>query len=71
MNRAYLRLKACPRCRGDLLLDRAMEDAEEVCIQCGYHTFARILYNKQPQYQPEETIPLVAEQGNKQAMRKL
>ena len=41
--RAYLRLKACPRCRGDILVDRAMEDAE-VCIQCGYRNFGRSRY---------------------------
>lgn len=38
MNRRYLRLKACPRCKGDLLIDREMEGAE-ICIQCGYRRF--------------------------------
>ena len=38
MNRRYLRLKACPRCNGDILIDKAMEDGE-VCIQCGYRKF--------------------------------
>ncbi|MFC1918759.1 hypothetical protein ACFLWW_02150 [Chloroflexota bacterium] len=38
MYRPYLRLKACPRCKGDILVDRATEDAE-VCIQCGYRNF--------------------------------
>ena len=71
MNRAYLKLKACPRCKGDLLLDRAMEDAEEVCIQCGFRKFRRVSHNEQPEFQLEETIPLVAKQVNRQAIRKV
>jgi uncharacterized protein YbaR (Trm112 family) len=38
MHRRYLRLKACPRCKGDILVDMAIEGAE-VCIQCGYRKF--------------------------------
>jgi ribosomal protein S27AE len=38
MHRRYLKLKACPRCGGDILVDNAMEDGE-VCIQCGYRKF--------------------------------
>ena len=38
MRRRYLRLKACPRCKGDILIDKAMEDGE-VCLQCGYRKF--------------------------------
>jgi len=38
MYRRYLRLKACPRCHGDILVDTAIEDAE-VCIQCGFRKF--------------------------------
>jgi len=38
MHRRYLRLKACPRCNGDILIDRAIEDGE-VCLQCGYRKF--------------------------------
>ena len=41
MYRAYLRLKACPRCGGDIMVDRAVEDAE-VCIQCGYRNFKMV-----------------------------
>ncbi len=35
MNRTYLKLKACPRCNGDILVDRAFEDSD-VCLQCGF-----------------------------------
>jgi hypothetical protein len=41
MHRRYLRLKACPRCHGDILIDSAMEDGE-VCIQCGYRKFTPV-----------------------------
>jgi uncharacterized protein YbaR (Trm112 family) len=30
-----LSLKACPRCRGDLMLEQYLGDSELVCIQCG------------------------------------
>ena len=38
MQRKFLRLKGCPKCGGDILIDMAMEDGE-VCIQCGYRRF--------------------------------
>jgi len=47
MRRAYLRLKACPRCRGDILVDRATEDTE-VCIQCGYRNYRELEYTVHP-----------------------
>jgi hypothetical protein len=31
-------LKACPRCRGDMFLERLVGDAELLCLQCGYRT---------------------------------
>ena len=34
MFRTYLKLKGCPKCKGDLIFDRSNEDAE-VCLQCG------------------------------------
>ncbi len=39
MHRKYLRLKGCPRCGGDVLIDKAYEDIDEVCIQCGYRNY--------------------------------
>lgn len=35
MRRWSIRQKACPRCRGDILLDEAYEDSE-LCLQCGF-----------------------------------
>lgn len=31
------RLKACPRCRGDLREDRDKYGNYATCLQCGYH----------------------------------
>lgn len=31
-----LRLKTCPRCKGDVLLDRDKYGWYEQCLQCGY-----------------------------------
>ncbi len=39
-NRAFLRLKGCPRCGGDILVDRALDDSD-VCIQCGFRNYAK------------------------------
>ena len=34
------KLKGCPRCKGDLYLDRnELEDEEAYCLQCGYRRF--------------------------------
>lgn len=38
MHRTYLRLKGCPKCGGDILIDKVLEDGE-VCIQCGFRNF--------------------------------
>ncbi len=35
MRRSFLRLGACPRCGGDILVDRAYEESE-LCLQCGF-----------------------------------
>ena len=29
-------LKGCPRCGGDLFVEKDASDADEVCLQCGY-----------------------------------
>lgn len=31
-----LKLKSCPKCKGDLLIDKDMYGWYEQCIQCGY-----------------------------------
>ena len=35
--RKPLRLKACPRCRGDLHLEEYIEGNQWECIQCGFY----------------------------------
>lgn len=32
-----LRFKSCPRCKGDVLVDRDHHGWYEQCLQCGYH----------------------------------
>jgi len=39
-NRAYLRLKGCPKCGGDILVDRILDD-DDVCIQCGFRNYPK------------------------------
>ena len=69
MVRAYLRLKACPRCSGDLLLDRAFEEDEEVCIQCGYRKFRKDTDNNRPQNELEKTATVIYNEAYKAATK--
>jgi len=39
-NRAYLRLRGCPKCGGDILVDRILDD-DDVCIQCGFRNYPK------------------------------
>jgi len=55
----YLRLKSCPRCHGDILVDKAMEDVEEVCIQCGYRKFGMTRRERHPQSELEKMVTKV------------
>lgn len=34
-----LRLKSCPRCRGDVVIDRDLDGWYEQCLQCGYQRY--------------------------------
>jgi len=63
MRGVYLRLKACPRCGGDVLVDRVIED-DEVCIQCGCRKFKKDTRNSRPQSQLDKTITVVDGQAN-------
>ncbi len=31
-----IRLKACPRCLGDMMIEKMLGEADAVCLQCGY-----------------------------------
>ena len=59
MQKIYLRLRDCPRCGGDILIDKAYGDAEEVCIQCGFYKFGSVTLDTHPQNEQEETVTVV------------
>ena len=40
-------LKACPRCRGDLYVERLVDGEQITCLQCGYS----------PSYRLEKRVP--------------
>ncbi len=69
MYRTYLRLKACPRCRGDIIVDKAIEDAE-VCIQCGYRNFGRVKQHADTQYELKNTATIAKGQANSKVTAK-
>ena len=63
-NRAYLRLKGCPKCRGDILVDRAF-DEDDVCIQCGFRGYPKVAPYIPVRQLLEETVVEVYGQTNR------
>lgn len=49
-----LRLKSCPRCNGDVLLDRDQYGWYEQCLQCGYLSDMQNVIEVQQQPPQEE-----------------
>ena len=46
---SWFRLKACPKCRGDL----ASDDGDWICLQCGTYYYTGLYSIKRPGYGPE------------------
>ncbi len=44
-----LRFKSCPRCRGDVLIERDQYGWYEYCIQCGYQRDLKWIHKEQGQ----------------------
>lgn len=59
--RDVLRMKSCPRCRGDLILEAGGRDAYWSCLQCGH-----VLYPRLAAFQPR---PLAATALRPEALR--
>ncbi len=45
---AIWKLKGCPRCKGDLLVERAGDKWDEYCLQCGYRRDLKVVAAKLP-----------------------
>jgi hypothetical protein len=45
---AIWKLKGCPRCKGDLLVERAGDKWDEYCLQCGYRRDLKVVATKIP-----------------------
>ena len=50
MLRLSIRLKGCPRCRGDLFPEYDLTGSDLVCLQCGYVQTVTVI-------EPEEERP--------------
>lgn len=52
-----LKFKSCPRCKGDVLIDRDHHGWYEQCLQCGYERNLRsvVKVQKQSKIQQETT----------------
>ena len=70
MGSTYFRLKACPRCGGDILVDVAFED-DELCIQCGFREFRPVTHDEHPPHQLEQTVAVVNGQANSMVTEKV
>ena len=70
MDRTYFRLKACPRCGGDILVDMVFED-DELCIQCGFRKFIPVTHSEHPHHQLEQTVTPVNRQANNRVTEKV
>ncbi len=53
------KLKKCPRCHGDLFLDKDTDGWYEQCLQCGYRRGMKTLTETKPI--PDEEGPTPAE----------
>lgn len=53
---AIWKFKSCPRCRGDIFLDRDLENWYEQCLQCSYrHELKNIAeFEKEPAQKEKE-----------------
>lgn len=49
-----LRLKSCPRCKGDVILDKDQYGWYEQCIQCGYEHDVESVLSAQKQRPAQE-----------------
>ena len=49
-----LKSKSCPRCGGNILIDRDLDGWDEVCLQCGYRLDLIGIIKVWPQVKAEE-----------------
>ena len=57
MYNRYLRLRGCPRCGGTLLYERAYEEVDEVCLQCGFRKYGAAAPEKRTRNEPAKASP--------------
>jgi len=70
MYSTYLRLKACPKCGGDILVDR-VDEGDAVCIQCGFRGFARVADDEGPEDQLRKAAPRARRQTGSRSTSKV
>lgn len=67
------KLKTCPRCQGDLFIDRDMDGWYEQCLQCGYRRGMRVVAQakqEQPVPRPERLPSSGVETADKRRVAK-
>ena len=66
-----LKFKACPKCKGDIVLDRDQYGWYEQCIQCGYlRNIESVVEVKQPRGEEKEEEKKVPSRSRKKATGK-
>jgi hypothetical protein len=66
VRRLSIRLKGCPRCRGDLFPEYDIAGSDLVCLQCGYIQTVSML---EPAAEEGRDVPVAA--GASQSLREM
>ncbi len=66
------KLKACPRCGGDVFIDKGLDNWYMACLQCGYQRELREIVVASEVQEPErEKEPVLARRGRPEKVRQL
>ena len=54
------RFKSCPKCNGDLFVDRDIDGWVEQCLQCGHTKYLETIYELEKQPAAKKREPALA-----------
>ncbi len=63
------KLKACPRCGGDVFIDKGLDSWYEECLQCGYQRELRNLREIGVESPQREREPVLASRRGRPAKK--
>ena len=57
------KLRACPRCGGDVFIDKALDNWYMACLQCGYQKELREIAAPKIETPEREKMPVLVRRG--------